>query len=392
MSNQPEQPPKRRVLSILWRIVILIITFVLVLGAVLIVVNYDELNIDAVKRYLTYRSIERSDTGQAASFPYARGASTQFVSVGSDLLVCSDNTILLYSGSGTQYISETVTLLDPIIDSAGDIGLIYDAGGTILRTYSDRTLGLSITQDDDHPILAASINESGWVALCTQDSGYKGSVTVYDNNGSPIMEVSLSSQFVMDALISPDCKSLAILTVGLTDGIFDSQIAIYSLTEDTQGDSTPITTSLGDEVILDSRWSDDGIWCLGENEVFLLDPDGSITTQTQYTDLYLKTYSIQGDGFAAMLLGKYRAGTSAELTVLNESGDLKLLAVEEQILSLSASGSYLAVLTADRLDIYNPDLTLYNTLEGTQGAREVVMRDDGTALLIDTQTAHLYIP
>ena len=66
--------------------------------------------------------------------------------------------------------------------------------------------------------------------------------------------------------------------------------------------------------------------------------------------------------------------------------------MEEQVLSLSAAGRYIAVLTADRLDIYTQDLTLYNTLEGTQSARAVLMRSDGSAMLIDSETARLYVP
>jgi hypothetical protein len=51
-----------------------------------------------------------------------------------------------------------------------------------------------------------------------------------------------------------------------------------------------------------------------------------------------------------------------------------------------------AVLTADRLDIYTQNLDLYDSLEGTGGAKRVLLRDDGTALLIGSGSAHLYVP
>lgn len=41
------------------------------------------------------------------------------------------------------------------------------------------------------------------------------------------------------------------------------------------------------------------------------------------------------------------------------------LDVNEQILSLSAAGRYVGVLTADRLDVYNQSLESYSTLDGT---------------------------
>ena len=49
-------------------------------------------------------------------------------------------------------------------------------------------------------------------------------------------------------------------------------------------------------------------------------------------------------------------------------------------------------ITADRLDIYSQDLELYNTLNGTQNAQKVLQRSDGSAMLIDSTTARLYVP
>ena len=80
------------------------------------------------------------------------------------------------------------------------------------------------------------------------------------------------------------------------------------------------------------------------------------------------------------------------MLVGSDGSVLGSLSVSEQVLSLSASGRYLAVLTADRLDIYTSDLTLYRTLEGTQGAQKVLMNADGTAMLVSSEYASLYIP
>ena len=94
-----------------------------------------------------------------------------------------------------------------------------------------------------------------------------------------------------------------------------------------------------------------------------------------------------------MLLGKYRAGTQAQLVVTDSAGEATAtLDVGAQVLSLSAAGRYIAVLTADRLDIYTSELRLYDSLSGTQGAQKVLMRADGTAMLIGSKTARLYIP
>ena len=52
----------------------------------------------------------------------------------------------------------------------------------------------------------------------------------------------------------------------------------------------------------------------------------------------------------------------------------------------------MAVLTGDRLDIYTDKLELYSTLNGTQGARTVLLMPDGSAILISAGSAAYYIP
>ena len=69
-----------------------------------------------------------------------------------------------------------------------------------------------------------------------------------------------------------------------------------------------------------------------------------------------------------------------------------VLALEEQVLSISAAGRYVGVLTADRLDIYDQELNVYHTLDGTQSARKVLQRTDGSAMLINNDTARIYLP
>ena len=68
------------------------------------------------------------------------------------------------------------------------------------------------------------------------------------------------------------------------------------------------------------------------------------------------------------------------------------LDVKEEILDISAAGRYLAVLYADRVVVYNPDLQVYASLTGIDQARGVLMRPDGSVLLLGAESAHLFLP
>ena len=79
--------------------------------------------------------------------------------------------------------------------------------------------------------------------------------------------------------------------------------------------------------------------------------------------------------------------------MIDDTGTVKgSLDLNQQVLSLSAAGRYLAVLTGDRLDIYTSDLSLYSSLEGTQGAWKVLLMEDGSAILISEDSASFYVP
>ena len=72
--------------------------------------------------------------------------------------------------------------------------------------------------------------------------------------------------------------------------------------------------------------------------------------------------------------------------------ELGSLEIREEVLSISAAGKYLGVLYADRLVIYNQDLQTYATLQGADFVQEVLMRPDGSALLISAESAGLFLP
>ena len=55
-------------------------------------------------------------------------------------------------------------------------------------------------------------------------------------------------------------------------------------------------------------------------------------------------------------------------------------------------GRYIAVLYIDHLEVYNQDLQTYATLEDTGYARDILMRSDGSVLLLASESARLFLP
>ncbi len=366
----------------------------MVVIAVSLVAFRDRLNLDTLQRWFTYRSLELNDSGEAQAFHCGGSASDIYVSLDNDLLVCTKNSIGLWSQSGTQYVDQAAAMASPAACARAGTAVVYDAGGTQLFVFRQRALVFSMNSDG--PLISARISANGLLTVVSQQSGFRSVVTVYNTDFQPVAAVQLSSVYAMDAQLADDGHTLVIVTIGQNNGSFASSLAVCDLNTlvyevDFDIDSA-IVHDLGSSVILELEL-DGRIWALGDRELSVLDGAADLLGTVNWSDRYLKAYSLRGDGFAVALLGKYRAGTQAELSVVDDSAALVgSLSLDEQVLSVSAAGRYFAVLTSDRLDIYTKDMSLYSSLEGILGARKVLLRPDGTAFLISSGTAWLYVP
>ena len=66
--------------------------------------------------------------------------------------------------------------------------------------------------------------------------------------------------------------------------------------------------------------------------------------------------------------------------------------VMEEVVDISAAGRYVAALYTDRLVVYNLALGVYASLSGTENIQNVLMRPDGSALLLGGSSAQLFLP
>ncbi len=144
-TNAPKKKKKRRRRSVLFRIVSFLVMLVLVLAAIVVVVFRDQLNIDALRRAVAYRQMERTESGQCTEFQYEKDTSNQFASYQNGLLIASTTGITLFDQSGQVRFSEKTIMSSPIICTSDTTALVYDVGGSRLITFSGMKAGLSLT-------------------------------------------------------------------------------------------------------------------------------------------------------------------------------------------------------------------------------------------------------
>ena len=209
------------------------------------------------------------------------------------------------------------------------------------------------------------------------------------NAQEPQIQINLSTTFIVDAAVSPDGQTVAIVTMGQEGGSFQSQIRFYPIDQK----EPSAVVSLGNTVVLDLDYEDGQLWVLGEEQVSMIQEDGTVVGTYSLGRNYLKGCSFGGDGFALLLLGRYRAGSADQVVVLGPDGVEQVSqTLSSNVLAFDAAGRYVALLTGEELNIYTSDFTPYGTLDHTQNARYTSLTDSGAALLANSQQAWLYLP
>ena len=81
-----------------------------------------------------------------------------------------------------------------------------------------------------------------------------------------------------------------------------------------------------------------------------------------------------------------------EVPVLRLAAHCLIYKAAAAVLSMSAAGNYVAVLYSDELVIYDRTLQVCAQLTAVNSTKQVLMRADGSAVLVGTDSAGLYLP
>ena len=371
------------------RMLLLLLVLAAVLGVVWYASYRDFAGVDSLRRLFAYNKVSQDADGRAEMFRYDSDRSAAYSMLGDDLLIVSTTRIQVLGRDGVERWSKTVSFTNPAIEIGAQIGAVYDVGGKELYLVDARGLRRDMSGESGNGILAVSINDSDYLALTTLKSGYRSAVTVYNDALEPIFTFNSSERYVSDACVLNDNQHLGTVTLGESDGVFASRLSFYAFDREEELSETTLSGS----IVLSLGNLGGKLTALQDDRMTVFSADGSLAGSCRYEYPYLRGQSMDGANFAALLLSQYRSGNSTRIMTVGEDGQrLGMLDVRSEALDVSAAGRYVAVLYGDSLTIYTAELTEYATLSGTDFAKQVIMRPDGTALLIGASRAWLYIP
>lgn len=312
---------------------------------------------------------------------------TAFAGIDGGLAAASTSCVQVVDNDGSIALSVNVVMSKPVISSGGAAAVAYDAGGNSVLVVNAEGLLYKLTSDQT--VISASVNDDGWLALCTEDSGYDGRVIVYDASGNEAYKWYSGSGYVVSAAVSPNDKNLAAASITTTG----SSVTFMSLS------STDETAKYEaeDSVALEIAYRDDETAGLLTSDSYSLlnTKTGESKADTAASGAYLQGYSFASDKFAVIVSSPYQKGTGAVIDAIGSDG---MAAAEidfgKTIDGVSAAGNYVAVLSSGDITVYkvyNKEASVYAEYQDSS-AETVVAYSDGSVLAVGAYSARTYSP
>ena len=262
--------------------------------------------------------------------------------------------------------------------------ILEDANGNLLVFKRGRSRPTKTV------MLAAHMDEVGLVVKSATDDGFLKFGFAGGIDRRVVDVYKRQTQYMPVCAISSGGAYLAAVALGQNNGAFESTATIFK-TDETEVYST---LSLGNQLILDLKYLTQRELCaIGESNIQFFSVDGQLTGAYDLKDQYLKGYDMGANGFILLCVNQYRAGNRYSVVTIDTNGnEIANRYIGKEILDISACGNYVAVLTSEEVTIYNKSLEVYQAKENTDAASKVLMRSDGSAILIGGGKAKLYLP
>ena len=365
------------------RIIVSVLVLVIIFAATIILLPGDEF-ISANSLLRNVGRVFGSGPSVSESFEFEASMGNVFSQINGMLVVGSPSGAACYDGEGNTIVSTDHIMSSPAISSGTKKAAVWDIGGTKLKIIESTGGVRDMTAQG--ALIPVSLNKNDWMAVASEETGYKGLVTVFDKSLSPKFKWYSGEGYLIDAAISPDSKSMTAVT--LTEQ--GSRIVTFGFDSETERGSYIAENRL----VFDIEYlADNKICALSETGMTILNSELKPEAEYRYEGEYLKDYSLDGDGFALLVLGKHKAGETGRLITVSADGrELGSIDVDGELLSISAAGKYLVAVYSDKTVVYTPTFKIYGELADTTGIKNAVMCRNGKAIIISGYGAAVFEP
>ncbi len=289
-------------------------------------------------------SAEKIDVLHSDSVSYPTSSSQSFTLYRGGLAVAGNTAVTVFTATGRQTVSQTVSYQNPVARGAGKYLLVYELGGTQYSLYNSYTQVYS--GKSDHPINGAAVSDSGMYALLSSSETYTSVVNLYSSNFSLINRYEKNG-YVMDLSLNEKGSMLALLVADANGSAFRSHIELYRPRED----SLHASLELGDGLAFSAAFTSSGnVAVVCGSAVLYVTSEGKLLSSHDFAGYTPISVDLGKDG-AAICLQETEISEQNRIIVFDKDGEMLYnedVPVKVQEISRSEKTVYLKCLGSIR--------------------------------------------
>lgn len=272
--------------------------------------------------------------------------------VGDTLVTVSRGSMKCFSLSGEELLSRSLEPDDALLAKAENGATAYCVGGQTVAFSGGDVISTG------KRIISVQLSDSGHAAVCTQEAGYMGLVTVYDELKAPVYRWYSAKGAVITAAVSPDGKMLAVLT--------ERGVHLFSLSDETE--RAMVECSDMRSVL----WLEDTVCTVGDESIVSISASGRKLAELE-NEKAPKSWCTSGKTLA-VLYADEAVILSSRLHVQSR------IKPEGYVLGMDMRGDALVILTQDAASLYDAGKLAFS--RPVSGAGAALLLDDGGILAV----------
>jgi len=176
----------------------LVFVTIIIYIVVFFVVNSSYLSADNIERFTftlkkTLTESYAEGTQKRVALMYDEGA--EEISFKDGFAVLSTGTLTIYSADMVKFSSHSIGYKQPVLLASANNLICFDLGGKKLSVFDSFD---QITEKTfKNNILNVAVSDSGYTAVITEEYGYKGLVTVYNDDFKEVMQWYSADYYLM---------------------------------------------------------------------------------------------------------------------------------------------------------------------------------------------------
>lgn len=307
----------------------------------------------------------------SGNFPYALDGSDGVTvhKQGAKLAVLTGGSITVLNPSdGKEEFTAVHGYANPITAASDSYLVTYDQGGSKLRLdYSGENL---YEIESKTGLLCADVADDGKVVYAAQSADKRSDIQVITKTRADKMKYSLSYGFVTNIAIRDNGSQVAFVAMNSKDARLQPKLYLMRVK-----DTEPYASfDLPGTQVLDIAYRGSSLYVVGGSFVSVVNGD-KLETVLKNGEIQTVAYDYNGSGDLVLAYSSYSNATQNTVARITAGGKVqKPFTVQGAIKDLSASGSRVAVLFADKIKIYKlSDGSVVHTADCTDAVRSITM-------------------